>query len=290
MVPLAASGCGFGCTYCYVPDRLRTAEPLPRAELLRDLQSLTSDSRFGPETVISLGCDSEPVLESTLPNLLFVLDYFTKYGNPIQIAMKSEVPRAVTERLEDPAFRFPPVLFTSMTSLSKWRQLEPGAPPVSERMRNLGVERRRWKSCVLIKPVMAQTLKEAGTIKEFLLGSGADAVVAGVKYRPNQPDVTFGSSEHALADGWWSEPSSRDHQEFVSDLAKALSIPVFMSSLCASAYFGVAPLALEVARDPRGLCVGCGVCADVTATANGFAPVQVRSHRPVGVNGAAVSF
>lgn len=260
-IPLAYTGCGFGCSYCYIPAPRLATRPLESEQVRIDLERVRTDPRFiaGPDgTVVSVGCDTEPFRTAASTLLACqVLLWVREHGNPLQLATKSVVPPSVLRILDDwPAGGPHPVVFTSLTSITNASRVEPGAPAPALRARNFGPDSRRWISAAMIKPVLPATERDLPALVDLMGLHRPDYIVVGVRYQPSAK----GKAPHPVASQWRGDDPG-DLEAAVVDGLAAVGVPVFHHSLCVGAHANRSRHAREVFEGYPHLCASCGVCS-----------------------------
>lgn len=259
LLPLARTGCGFSCRYCYIPQPRLPAVSISAIELDADLHSVRSDERFvsGIDgTLISLGCDTEVFGTVEMTALCsHTLDIFADTGNPVQIATKCPLPDAIVDRLNVwPSGAPRPIVFTSVTTLTRAEHFEPGAPSPWVRAHNFGIPRRRWESALLVKPFTKASGEDKAEFVELIRDTRPDFVVVGVQYRRHGD-----GPPHPLERGW-TGTTVQDHHGFVQAI-KATGVPVFLNTLCVTAFVNSSTHGQPVLDEHPDLCVSCGACS-----------------------------
>ncbi|MEV0195774.1 radical SAM protein [Nonomuraea sp. NPDC050691] len=263
-VNVTSRGCGSGCSYCYV-DGFREVQELVDFDQFRaSIDALVSDESFqpGPDgTVVSMCPDTEPFKtpEST-DRVLFAAKRVLRLGNPVQFSTKERLPERALAEVADAARRPEQVVwFTSMTTVSAAHQVEPGAAPIIERLRNF--ERCRahgMPSCLYIKPFLPSMLRDTDRLIELLLAHPPDSICVGILYKANERGTR--SHRHPVHPGLTSRGLDDRFIEFVSRLRQAGDIKIFHSAICVNAW--------QLDREPSPpiwssypeLCVSCRGC------------------------------
>lgn len=226
-------GCPVGCSYCYIANKGQRPIPFNTRQYGEMLESVVSDPRYVPgRTLLSLGCESDPLLEELLPSTGQVLEYFSKQnGFPkIQLASKLVISDAFTDIASIwPQNKISPVFSISIPTIKLSEQLERHAP--SPNQRAINVEKIRglgWTSIILIKPFMPTTAIEVDEFAKLLKRHLPDAIVVGEKYRQG---VGAGSQTvHPINPKWSRQDQTEARSMFVRKLLEKGVPPLIFDS------------------------------------------------------------
>lgn len=258
-IPLAASGCGYGCTYCYVPNFDERSTPLTSQDMVDYVERIRTDSRFVPGptgTIFGLGCDTEPFNSRTnIDNVLYLFEAAAATSNPIQVATKTPLPTRVRAALENHAGPRP-VVYTSFTCVRSAPLVEPSAPPPALRAANFAIHGDSWTSAAMIKPVTPTTARERVGLRLLLTDNKPDFIVVGSTYTST---TDADEQPHPLANTWTSPGLSSAADAVASEMSR-LGVPIYAHSLCGCANTWRSAHALEVYNDYEELCTKCGLC------------------------------
>jgi len=159
-----ALGCESGCRYCYLPTLGLKLMDKPRVTSVASLiQALDSSIAWiKGQTLISVGCYTEPWARTIKPNTRSLLAYFREHGNPLQIATKQpltgeDVSFFAKLFKNSKSFAF----FVSLPVATNIKQLEPNTATYSDRVGNIAMLLNAGVPVVLyIKPVLPrETIK-----------------------------------------------------------------------------------------------------------------------------------
>ena len=267
-VPLAVSGCGVGCKYCYIGSPAGRARALPAsrmAVLLRGLARSIDAGTITTDTLVAIGCDTEVAISSAMTaNALMCLDFADTYRLPVQLATKFPLPEPLRHRLDSWSPHNPhPVVFTTITTIASSARIEPNAPRPAERVVNFGPHGGHWLSYALVKPFLAQSESDICELLALLDGNRPDGVVVGIRYRRAAGTAVPGSP-HPIAEDWMSVPLPQEARAFMARLL-SMGFRLFMNTRCVSAWHNSGPQGVLVRRDHPHLCVNCGACDDKSA-------------------------
>lgn len=264
-LPLGDGGCGVGCRYCYIPAPARQVGAIPPSHLSAMLESLTSGATWqpGPDgPILAIGCDTELAMtEGVLAHALTCLDLAQEYHLPVQLATKFPLPTELRARLD----AWPPtlprvVVFTSITSVTLSRRLEPAAPSPQRRAGNFRRTSDGWLSYALIKPFLAFSKDDQDALFDLLAAAPRpDGVVVGIRYRRTGDQPGDPARPHPVAPGWTSVPLPSPARRFVDRLTE-LNLPVFLNTRCVSAYHNGTMHGMFIRKGSPELCVDCGAC------------------------------
>src|SRR5215831_3101686 len=222
-IPLAVSGCGVGCKYCYIDRPASDVDPLPAAHMrniLKDVEDYLSVPRQ-LRPIIAIGCDTALGISPALvANALMCLDFAAAYRLPIQISTKFPLDQSVRRRLDGWIFTdCHPVVFTTITTALLSARIEPGAPTPAIRATNFRRHTRSWSSYALIKPFLATSESDKEALLKLLERNRPDGVVVGIRYRRKVAQDSLGDL-HPIAKEWLALPPSESAQRFTARLSE----------------------------------------------------------------------
>lgn len=178
-------GCSYGCAYCYIYDMgfksKPTVYPLTGQELAYALLSNPYMVRGPWGTLLAFGSVTEPFMKETRERALEYLGATREFlGNPQQVSTKTALGEGYVERLARTADPEIDVL-VSMTTLSAWRRLEPGASPPDSRIEFMRLlAERRVGATLFLRPIIpGVTDREAEQIISRAADAGVERVVLG---------------------------------------------------------------------------------------------------------------
>ncbi len=178
-------GCGYGCVYCYIYDMGFPGRPRPYPLSGEELVlALALNPYFIPGewgTLLAFGSVTEPFAPETLGRALEYLRATRDWlGNPQQISTKTALRAGALKAFLDAADPRIDVLVT-VTTLSMWRRLEPGASPPEERFEFMAeLARRGFSVTLFLRPIIpGVTDAEAGEIIRRAAEAGVKRVVPG---------------------------------------------------------------------------------------------------------------
>jgi DNA repair photolyase len=272
---LARSGCGSGCTYCYIDAPLGTQILATMVDVDNALELLMTDPRFarGPSgTLISISPGSEPLKSSqSLALVLRMLQALLPFGNPVQIPTKEPVPTSLVKCLDKYArYAHQVVIFVSLSTISNASRLEPHAAPIETRLANAQTLRgHSCHSCAYIKPFLRSALGEVDDFVTFLNRAAFDSICVGMRYYADKSKSAARTS-HALPVSSRPHPIKPDHlsqglSQHLLNFYRQLRLgcaptPVFLTSPCVNAYLLDREPPIPVWRDLPTLCVQCRTC------------------------------
>jgi len=178
-------GCSYGCAYCYIYDMGFTSKPKPYPLSGEELAyALAVNPYVVPGncgTLLAFGSVTEPFMRETVWR---AIEYFKAardhLGNPQQVSTKTALKGLELEEFLKSADPRIDVLI-SITTLSMWRKLEPGASSPDERfefMRHLSS--RGIHVTLFLRPIVpGVTDRELEEIIRRAAEAGAKAVVPG---------------------------------------------------------------------------------------------------------------
>jgi hypothetical protein len=263
-IPLALSGCGVGCRYCYIDRPGEDANALPVSEMKRLLNDFQRHIHASPSTrgtLVAIGCDTEVgVSDRLVENAILCLEFASRHELPVQLSTKFPLPTLLRDAFDSWRPDQPrPVVFTTITTTSLSARIEPRAPSPVERATNFGPRRTSWLSYALIKPFTDATARDAEGLTDLLDKYRPDGAVVGVRYRRRPEPAATPIGEHPFAKGWFGGPPSVDAGQLRQKLV-AIGLPVFMNTRCVSAWHNSSRHGEIVKRNHPYLCVDCGAC------------------------------
>ncbi len=178
-------GCSYGCAYCYIYDMGFTMKPQPYPLTGEELvYALLVNPYFvpGPKgTLLAFGSVTEPFMPETAGRALEYLRATRDLlGNPQQVSTKTALKgRLLEEFMESVDPRID--VLVSITTLRKWRLLEPGASPPDERLEFMRILAETGFSVTLfLRPIIpGVTDAEAEEILARAAEAGVRKVVPG---------------------------------------------------------------------------------------------------------------
>lgn len=261
-VPIAQSGCGVACKYCYIPAPASGVVPLSpglMCDLLEQLRTFLQRPDE-PRPIMAIGCDTEVGVSTDLAdNVLRCLDFAVTHDLPVQLATKFPLSQPLRETLGRwPADAAPPIVFTTITTAAMSQRLEPNAPTPAERSANFADHSPSWRSYALIKPFLPTSADDKDSLIDLLAMNRPDGVVVGVRYRRRHSLANRGDP-HPIAPDWIANLPSESAKLFIARLSD-LGLRVFMNTQCASSWHDPS-LDSSIVRDKYPhLCVQCGRC------------------------------
>ncbi len=179
-----AIGCDLGCVYCYIADMgfpTDKVEPYPlsgeelKCALMHNPHVIPT--KYG--TYVAVGSVTEPFHPLSLNRTLEYLKALDELRNHVQISYKMIMPeRKLSEFVN--SIREISVLI-SISSVKKWKELEPRLPSPEQRLEMGSKIKKGGKRVALfLRPLIPQiTDKEAREILELSLSYGIDEIVIG---------------------------------------------------------------------------------------------------------------
>lgn len=225
-----SDACPIGCAYCYIGNKGAEPEAYDRNRLDETLDAIIEDPNYSEHTMISLGCDTDPLLPQLLEGTIQILGRFSKLANLIQLASKLVIPEELIEFSQDwPRGKRPPVFSTSITSIRFADRIEPRAPSPEERAGNFDrISQMRWNSIALMKPVLASMLGEKDTFVDLYKRHTPDGIVVGDMYRRGLGDGTL--LPHPIATDWALRPQEDYKRKIIHYLQENLPHTFVMDS------------------------------------------------------------
>lgn len=254
------SGCGFGCTYCFIPRKGYSQILLPREMIFNEIRDLIMSGiicgRIG--IVFVLASETEAFVSGkstdTVNQLLAML---LPLGNPIQIATKSKVPESTIQTIRSlRRYDSQVLIYISVTTISSWKALEPGSVDPESRFKNFP-ELKRWAipSCLLIKPFTIHTETDLLEFQNYIASFQPDYVCIGARY--SRGAVGF---RHPLHAGMHSPGITPEMRAFSEQLYLTHGLRAFHNASCVIAKEnGVVPTS-RIWSDFPHLCIGCMNC------------------------------
>lgn len=178
-------GCSYGCAYCYIYDMGFTMKPQPYPLTGEELvYALAVNPYFvpGPQgTLLAFGSVTEPFMPETAARALEYLRAARDLlGNPQQISTKTALKgRLLKEFMESVDPRID--VLVTITTIRRWRVLEPGASPPEERFEFMKTLSDAGFSVTLfLRPIIpGVTDEEAEEILRRAAETGVKKVVPG---------------------------------------------------------------------------------------------------------------
>lgn len=178
-------GCEAGCKYCYLPKldlALNTPPKITTAESIIDYFE-KYDIWVKGQTIISIGCYTEPWSSKTKKVTKKIIDYFLKFNNPIQIATKQELhPSDCDELVIFNNSKKYLTFFISMPVVNEAEKHEPGTAGIKKRIKNFRILKEYgFRGVLYIKPVLqSKTINGLETYKYIIDTYKVDTVLGAV--------------------------------------------------------------------------------------------------------------
>jgi DNA repair photolyase len=274
-IDVASSGCGSGCSYCYIDAPSGTQILASTAEVDQALECLENDPRFvpGPQgSLVSLSPNSDPFKSpASTVFALKILRAVLPLGNPVQIPTKEIIPGPLTKCLDELSQSDrQTVIFVSLSSIKNGAQLEPNAASVQDRLRNAKLLRgHRCQSCAYIKPFLRSANAELDSFVESLNNAAFDLICVGMRYsaQRTQPRLApaaqpvLSGGPHPTKDRQVAHGLTPDLIHFHRQLSyRCAPTPVFLTSPCVNAFALDREPSIPVWKELPSLCISCRSC------------------------------
>jgi len=178
-------GCSYGCAYCYIYDMGFTMKPQPYPLTGEELvYALTVNPYLvpGPHgTLLAFGSVTEPFMPETAGRALeYLRATRDMLGNPQQVSTKTALKGRLLREFMESADPKIDVLVT-ITTLRRWKALEPGASPPEERLEFMkALSSAGFSVTLFLRPIIpGVTDAEAEEILARAAEAGARKVVPG---------------------------------------------------------------------------------------------------------------
>jgi len=217
-----SDACPIGCAYCYIGDKGVEPEPYDRARLGETIDTIIEHPNFTDDTMVSLGCDTDPLLPQLLEGTMQIIGRFSELPNSIQLASKLVIPEELIDFSRNwPLGKRPPVLSTSITSIRFADRVEPRAPSPEERASNFDrISQMRWNSLALMKPVLASMIGEKDAFVDLYKRHSPDGIVVGDMYRRGLGNGR--PQPHPIARDWTLRPQEDYKRNIINYLQESL--------------------------------------------------------------------
>ncbi|MCU7373830.1 hypothetical protein PEC18_24110 [Paucibacter sp. O1-1] len=204
-----------------------------------------------------------------------VLKQILPLGNPVQIATKFSVPKTSIQMLSQGAtHREQVVVYVSISSVIRWRDLEPGAASVETRFSNFSMLRERGVlSCLLVKPVLFFGRADIDALLHLLEKQEPDFICLGATYRKRQ-----GRYGHPTEPGYFSNGISEQATKLAEELRSRTGIKVFHNASCVIAHANGSLPTSKIWADFPHLCVKCMDCERLYQESTETTRIQFYGH------------
>lgn len=254
---MAQSGCGAGCSYCYIDKPKEPAQYFPDSQIDKWVAEVREVS---PNSIVAIGCDTDPfITPQAIDIALRYLEALESVDSHVQISTKFAVPKRVAEKLDSWAGGSRPIVFTSITTIEKASVVEPHAATIEQRLKNFSIERVQWKSCALVKPILHLASEDLDDLCQRLIKYRPDCIVLGARYRRARLDRND-QRPHPFAKGWEGSLKQDEVTPFLERLAEA-GIPIFHNTECVVDYFNQTGHGQRISQNYPDLCTECGRCS-----------------------------
>lgn len=225
-----SDSCPVGCAYCYIGGKGAEPRPYDKSRLNDTLDAVTGHPDFSDHTMVSLGCDTDPLLPQLVAGTIQILGRFAKRPNAVQLANKLVIPGELIDFSQDwPLGKRPPVFSTSITTIKFADKLEPLAPTPELRASNFDLlSQIGWNSIALMKPILASTAGELDAFTALYKRHTPDGIVVGSMYRHGAGGGTL--RVHPLAKDWTLRPQEDYKRQIINHLQVNLPHTFVMDS------------------------------------------------------------
>jgi DNA repair photolyase len=274
-IELAEEGCGIGCRYCYISGPSTPVQPLPMTVIAKNLEDIPERFRYsqgknGP--LLSVGCDTEIGANPAVSgNADLCLAFAAEQRLPLQLATKFPLDDSLVKRLDQwPDDAPTPIVFTTITTITRHREMEPKAPPPLERAHNFKIPRKKWLSYALVKPFGPASISDTGPLLELFTTTQPDGVVVGTQYNRGTAKLSERNEykEHPYIRNWYSKDPMEEALEFAEKIREN-GFEVFLSTRCATAHHNKSDHGLIIHNQYPMLCVKCGSCQGIPQARTG---------------------
>lgn len=135
-----AIGCLANCSYCYL-SQIYTEKNIRYSNANSIINSIDFDKQFIPGkngTIISIGCYSECLSAENIDNTIKIIEYFSRFGNFIQLATKQHIPQSFIKRVKETCKYYGQIIiYISMSTCSRIDEFEHGTASFNERIENI---------------------------------------------------------------------------------------------------------------------------------------------------------
>lgn len=182
--------CDGKCSYCYlskmhyVHKRKKTAE-----EIIKSLEE--SPIEINQETLITIGCFSECLDEANKRETLYLVKYFLKRGNQVQLSTKKQILESdLVEIFPFLSYYGQLVIYISSATISKQNLIEPNTSPIQERFKSFALAHVYPIPIVLyVKPVLQGiTIQDLALYVHYIETYKIKDVVVGSLFTTNPSD------------------------------------------------------------------------------------------------------
>lgn len=266
-IDIAVSGCGSGCTYCYVETAKGNQILLTQQDIVDTVNYIKNNTNYKAGkngSIISLCPNTEPFKTSESSLLIrTILESFLPMGNIIQISTKEEIPEELLVTAEKLSiFERQVYFFISTSSITKANIVEPYAAPIDIRFKNFQTIKKHKKitSCMYIKPFCQYTADDLQYYIEKIEGYSPDAICVGVDFIKRtilqQPcDLLYHDKE--IIDKALNSEIEFQIKTFSNCIQEKTLMPVFHSSTCVLSKFTNIPFNPNIKKVAIELCIEC---------------------------------
>lgn len=269
-IDIATSGCGSGCTYCYIEDSNKKQVLIDAFSFKASLNSIKNSPYFiaGKQgSIISLCPNTEPFKSKESSHIIkYVLENFLPLGNPIQISTKELIPIEILEFAQENCVHEKQVYLNISTScISNGSIIEPYASPIEIRFNNFKIIKNYNKliSCIYIKPFTQNTWNDLDKYIELINLYNPTVACIGIDFKKNtilmEPcDLLYHSKD--IVDKAFDSDIKLKINYFRKRIEAETPVPVFHSSTCIiSKYCNIATNSNIKTVAPE-LCIQCNMC------------------------------
>lgn len=256
-IDISSSGCGNGCSYCYVSSREEPQKLLDFHQIKNICELIASESNCA-SSIISLCPNSEP-LKSTdsIERVLYIIRFFLQQGAFIQISTKELIPdyflRSINEIAKKRLF-----INISIPFIRNADTIEPGAATIEDRTHNFAnlVRYENLIPCLYIKPFSSTIAEYADDYINLINNYNIKYVCVGVNFRQNEtvPCQSLYCSRVAKE---LFEKQSYGINNFIRIIRSNTTAKVFGSSVCCICNTQNTKCLIDLGKYNKFICEDC---------------------------------
>lgn len=259
-IDICNSGCGSGCTYCYVPSK-NEPQSLLDIDQIEQLCIYIKMHIECSKKIISLCPNTEPLkTNECIQRILYIIKFFLPLGCFVQISTKELVPEYFLNELQKIDER--KIYFNvSIPFLSNVEKIEPSAALVEERL-NLfkqAYAHPLLNLCLYIKPFIKKNKIEQMQYVKLINKYKIKNVCVGVAFTRDSTELPCLSLyRNTTASDLFVEQSPQIN-EFVALLRNKTKANIFGSSVCSIYNDHYNTCDLQLSKYDVSLCSDCVV-------------------------------
>ena len=259
-VDICKSGCGSGCTYCYVNTKGEN-QVLLDIDQIQEICEYTREHIDCNNKIISLCPNTEPLkTKEGIQRVLYIIKFFSDLGSYIQISTKECIPDFFWEELQQ--FDCSKIYINiSVPLIFDTDRFEPGAAKIRKRLEAFKQSSvfPELHLCLYIKPYTKKSRREQLMYARIINEYNIKRVCVGVKFLKDtsgQPCISL--YQKAFASSLFREQADQI-KDFLTLLRTNTNATIYGSSICCIYHDHYGTCDLQLFEYNKRVCHDCAI-------------------------------